>query len=246
MSIYLNVFPVVKYPEEIEVVSLEYSDENYEKYKNFCYRIGDKLYIYGNGLNGSKKISLVQGNREFSLLLRHLILEAIKETYNKEKYRIEDKRKRLTIIRKEPSIRTDYVEVFEGIEIQTIHWQDLNFGLIVDYLTRNSFTEKFKTEKLSENASLPAPSYSNFYKYLGYKEAKDIMTKIGNLRGEKVKGRMRSDALEQRMTKIKEFLMDCLDWEEGPQKKLSLPTGEGIVVSNKNVKVILLSGKGGP
>lgn len=33
MSIYLNVFSTMKYPERIAMVSLEYSDYNYEKYK---------------------------------------------------------------------------------------------------------------------------------------------------------------------------------------------------------------------
>lgn len=245
MSIHLNIFPIMKYPEEIEVVSLEYSDDNYEKYEDFCYRIGDKLYVYGNELDEGQKVSLTKGVMEFSLVLQHLILEAVKNSHNDEKYRIEDRRKRLTIIRKKPSIKTDYVEIFEGIEIQTIHWQDINFALIVDYLTRNNFTERFKTEKLSENASLPAPSYSNFYKYLGNKEANDIMSKIGDLRGEKVKGRMRSDALEQRMSKIREFLMDCLDWSKGAEKELPLSTEKSIVVSSKNVEVVLLSGKEG-
>jgi len=243
MSIYLNIFPIVRYPEEIEAIILEYSDDNYKKYKDFCYRIGDKLYTYGDKLDDGQKISLTKGTMEFSLILRHLILKGVKDSFNNKKYRIEDRKKRLAIIREEPSIKTRYVEIFEKIEIQTIHWQDLNFGIVVDYLTQNNFTERFKTEKLNENDPLPSPSYSNFYNYLDYDEARNIMDKIGELKGEKVGGRMRSDALKERMSKIKEFLMDCLDWRGEEEKMFSLPSGESIIVSKKNVEILLLSCK---
>jgi len=243
MSIYVNAFPIVKYPDGIQTLATSYSESAYKQYKNFSYRIGNNLYIYDSEVRTGEKVMLTKSSMEFSLLFQHLVLRAIKDACSEEKYKIEEWGRRLTIIRKKPIIKTDYVEIFEGIEIQTIHWQDINFAIVVDYLTRNNFTERFKTEKLSENASLPAPSYSNFYKYLGYKEAKNIMNKIGELREEKVKGRMRFDALKRRMSKIKEFLMDCLDWREEVEKEISLPTGESIRISNKNVEVVLLSGK---
>lgn len=242
MSIYLNVFPIARYPNEIEVGILEYSDDNYQKYGGSCYRIGDNLYVYGDRENKIQKV-LTKETGGFSLVLQHLILKAFQNSYNKENYRTEEGRKRLTIIRREPNIKTEYVEIFEGIEIQTLHWQDINFGIVVDYLTKNSFTEKFTTEKLKAS-SLPFPSYSNFYKYLGQEEAKNIMTKIADLRRERALGRMRSDALEQRMLKIKELLRDCLDWKDAQEKELPLPTGNTITVSIKNTEVILLSGKG--
>jgi len=234
----------VKYPEEIKVGLLEYSSDNYNKYVEVCYRIGNNLYVYREETNKVKEILLQKGTVEFSLILQHLILKAFKNSYNEKGYRIEDTTKRLNIIRKEPSIKTEYVEVFEKVEIQTLHWQDVNFGVIVDYSTRNNFTERFASEKLNRNAFLPHPSYSNFYKYLGYEEAKNIMAKIADLRGEKAFGKMRSDALNQRMLKIKEFLKDCLGWNEANQEKeLSIPTGKTIIVSTKNVEVVLLSGK---
>lgn len=241
MSIYVNAFPIIKYPDGIRILRIPYSEDTYEQYKDSSYRIASNLYIFDSEARIGEKVILTKSSMEFSLVFQHLVLMAIKDACNKEKYKIEERGRRLTIIHEEPSIKTDHVEIFEGIEIQTIHWQDINFAIIVDYLTRNNFTERFKNEKLNKNDSLPAPSYSNFYKYLRYSEAKDIMTKIGDLRGEKVRGRMRSDALKQRMSEIKEFLMNCLDWRQGVEKELFLSTGESIVVLNKNVKVVLLS-----
>ena len=243
MSIYINAFPVVKYPDEIQTLMVSYSENTYEQYKNSSYRIVSNLYIYDSKARTGEKVILTKSSMEFSLFFQHLVLRAIKDACSEDKYKIEEWGRRLTIISKDPSIKTNHIEIFEGIEIQTIHWQDINFAIVVDYLTRNNYTDRFKIEKLSENISLPAPSYSNFYKYLGYEEAKDIMTKIGDLRGEKVKGRMRSDALVQRMSKIKEFLMDCLNWKEGAEKELFLPTGKSIVLTSKNVEVVLLSDK---
>lgn len=242
MSIYLNVFPITKYPKKIALEILGYSEDNYQKYSGFCYRIGNNLYVYRNSENTQKV--LTTDVAEFSLVLQHLILKAFQNSYNKKNYRIEEKAKRLTIIRNKPSIETDYVDVFEGIEIQTLHWQDINFGIVVDYLTKNNFTEKFAEEKVGFSSSLPFPSYYNFYKYLGEKEAKNIMTKIADLRRERALGRARSDALNQRMLKIKELLKDCLDWEDTQEKELPLPTGTAIAVSTKNIEVILLSTKG--
>ena len=244
MSIYINVFPIIKVPNEIQMLRVFYSESIYKQYKNSSYRIGNNLYIYNAKAKKGEKIIFKKGLKEFSLIFQHLVLKSLKNNIcSKDKYEIKEWGRRLSIIRKEPSIKTDYVEISEGIAIQTIHWQDVNFAIIVDYLTRNNFTEKFKTEKLDKNTSLPAPSYSNFYKYLSYDEAKDIMIKIGELRGEKVRGRMRSDALEQRMFKIKEYLMDFLNWREGEVYSLPLPTGEKIAISSKNVEIILLSSK---
>lgn len=241
MSIYLNVFPITRYPKEIALKILEYSEDNYQKYNGFCYRVGNNLYVYGDSENTQKV--LTTDAAEFSLVLQHLILKAFQNSYNKENYRIEEKAKRLTIIRNKPSIKTDYVDVFEGIEIQTLHWQDINFGIVVDYFTRNSFTEKFVKEKL-RIAVLPYPSYSNFYKYLGEVEAKNIMNKISDLRKERADGRTRFDALKQKMLKIKELLRDCLDWDEGEEKEFSFPTSNTITISIKNVEVVLLLDKG--
>lgn len=242
MSIYLNVFPITKYPKEIALEILEYSEDNYQRYSGFCCRMGNKLYLYREGRNTQEVLTIE--TREFPLVLQHLILKAFQNSHNNKNYHIEENAKRLTIIRTEPSIKTDYVDVFEGIEIQTLHWQDINFGIVVDYLTKNKFTEKFAKEKVGLSSSLPFPSYSNFYKYLGEEEAKNIMTKIADLRKERAWGKMRSDALNQRMLKIKELLKDCLDWGDAQEKELPLPTGTTITVSIKNIEVILLSAKG--
>jgi|YelNatPaOPRAMG01_1025707.scaffolds.fasta_scaffold27135_2 hypothetical protein len=242
MSVYINAFPIVKYPDKIQILRVAYSEDTYKICKNFSYRIGSSLYIYDSKAGIEEKFILTKNSTEFSLLFQHLVLRSIKDACSEKKYKTGEWDRRLTIIRNEPSTKTDYVEIYEGIEIQTIHWQDISFAIVVDYLTRNDFTEKFRAEKLSGNDSLPVPSYSNFYKYLGSEEAKNIMTKIGDLRGEKIKGRMRSDALKQRMSKIKEFLMDCLDWKEETEKELLLPIRESILVSSKNVEVVLLSG----
>ncbi len=204
--------------------------------------MGNKLYVYTEGKNTQEVLTIE--TYEFPLVLQHLILKALQKACNKENYYIEEKAKRLTIIRNEPSIKTDYVNVFEGIEIQSIHWQDINFGIVVDYLTKNNFTEKFAKEKVGLSSSLPFPSYHNFYKYLGEEEAKNIMTKIADLRRERAWGRMRSDALKQKILKIKELLKDCLDWKDAQEKELPLPTGTAIAVSTKNIEVILLSTKG--
>lgn len=70
------------------------------------------------------------------------------------------------------------------------------------------------------------------------------MTKIADLRRERALGRMRSNALNQRMPKIKELLKDCLDWEDTQEKELPVPTLTAIAVSTINIEVILLSTKG--
>ncbi len=49
-----------------------------------------------------------------------------------------------------------------------------------------------------------------------------------------MKGRMHSDALEQRMSEIKNFLRNCLDCRK-EEKEIAIPTGEKIKVPSTTV-----------
>jgi|YelNatPaOPRAMG01_1025707.scaffolds.fasta_scaffold24836_2 hypothetical protein len=241
MSIYLNVFPIVKYPEQILLVSLPYTDDNYEQYKGSCYRIGNVLYIYGRRLDHGKAVVLSKGEKEFSLILRHLLLKAISNNIDKHKYSVVDetKQKRLILIRAQPSLKFDELYVYEGIELGTLHWkhrEHINFGLIVDYFTKNQWDERFIKSRFKSISKPPPASYANIRKYLGSKSY-EIFQKIYELRGEKKKGCWRQDALNQRMLKIEELLKECLNWRDSIEKQLPLPTGEEIILSSKKVNV---------
>jgi hypothetical protein len=245
MSIYLNVFPIVKYPERMLLVSLPYTDDNYEQYKGSCYRIGNVLYIYGRRLDHGKTVVLSKGEKEFSLILRHLLLKAISNNIDKHKCSVVDetKQKGLSIIRAQPSLEFDELYVYEGIELGTLHWKHINFGLIVDYFTKNQWDERFIKRRFKSISKPPPASYANIRKYLGSKSY-EIFKKIYELRREMEKGSWRQDALNQRMLKIEEILKECLNCQDSTEKQLPLPTSGMITLSIKKVNVEIVSKQG--
>lgn len=242
----VNVLPISSYPKELKpIVQVEYEHNLYKKYKNNCYRLGNTLYIFGNRVNQfdqSKITSIKSSNTKeaatFSSLLRRLVLNSLAATVDSNKFEITNRfiGSRVFVRKKEPSIKTDKVNVYEQLVLQSIHWKDTNYGIIATYKTRNQWSSDFR-EEINEN---DPPSYKNIWKYLSRDEAKSLIRKkIPKLRKEKESGKWRGDALKQRFEKVKKLISYSLDWHEG-KKCVELPTQGSFKLAPEFIDVVPL------
>lgn len=244
----VNILPVVEYPEEIfPLVEIDYSKELYENFKEYAYRLGNKIYIFGKGIRNfnPSQFSKLNGRNEeekraFSLLLRRLILYSIAETIEISNFLIVGNTKntsKLMIQKKNPSLEVDRVRIYERLELQTIHWQDKNFGVIVNYKTVNEWTPEFKQQIGEEPCS-----YHNIRKRLSPQDANQLLKiQIPKLRRERERGRWRGDALKQKFEKTMELFKESVKWGSGIRiKEFELPTNGKIKISDEFVEVVPL------
>jgi hypothetical protein len=245
----INIFPVINYPNELyPIVITNYNDSIFNKYKDYAYRIGNKLYLFGEII---EKLRLAKGKvifqtenederKVFSLLLRRLTLYGIVENINKSMFFIPNNVKntsRLIIQKIKPSIETEHVLVYERLELQSIHWQEVNFGIIVNYRTINEWHPIFK-DKVGDNPC----SYQNIRKYVPEESANELLfIKIPELRSERYQRKWRGDALKQKFMKIRTLFKEALKWEETKNiEEIILPTGQSVKISDEFINVILL------
>lgn len=245
----INIFPVVNYPNELSPIMItDYNDSAFNRYKDYAYRIGNKLYLFGKII---EKLELTKGKvifqienederRNFSLLLRRLILYGIAENIDKSMFSIPNNIKntsRLIIQKIKPSIETEYVLVYERLEFQSIHWQEVNFGIVVNYRTINEWHPTFKDEVGDSPCS-----YQNIRKYLPEKSANELLLiKIPELRLERYQRKWRGDALKQKFMKIRTLFKEALKWERTKNtKEIILPTGQSIEISDEFIDIIPL------
>jgi len=240
----LNILRILDdYPKTIgPIAEVKYEANTYQKFRESAYRISDTLYVYGDPARNlsptvQRTIQRQSEEKTYSLLLRHLILCGISNATQRDEFDCDRERSRLVIRAREPSIRTDHVSVYETLELQTLHWQDVNFGVVIDYRTRNRWSPQFEAKAMN------APcSYQNIRSLLPQDSANELLLdRLPELRGERYKGRWRSDALKQRFNNIDRLLRTCMGWNESERvKTIDLPTGQQIRLSKEFSEVIML------
>jgi len=242
----VNILPLVDYPQKLApIIVADYTEFPFENLKEFAYRIGNNLYIFGRQIknynpSNYKEISFATNQAIFSLLLRRLILYSIAETIEQHYFCIPNNVKntsKLIIQRKEPSLEINSVQVYERLELQTIHWQDKNFGIIINYKSVNEWAPTFR-QKVGNKPC----SYQNIRKYLPLMEASELLRdKIPALRRERAYRAWRGDALKQKFERTLQLFKKSINWPEGENiVDIRLPTEQTVKISDEFVDIIPL------
>lgn len=128
--LHINIYPVVEYPNKIKVSKIPYY-KNYSSGK-WRKRIGDFIFYYGESVKSDfEKINV--NNPLFGRIFRKYILDLLSESISAP-WRLKELKSTLRIV-KEISQDYGYSDIIKlqyELTIGVHHWQDTNFGLIVD------------------------------------------------------------------------------------------------------------------
>ncbi len=145
-NLYINIYPVVEYPQRIKVLKNPY-DENYShgKWKK---RIGDLVYFYGNTTKNSFDDVIDIENDLFGMIFRKYILDLLSENLS-PLWQIKEHRSTLRIVKEISGSyqHADKITLQYELIIGIHHWQNTNFGITAD-LKINVF-DKIRNERIS-------------------------------------------------------------------------------------------------
>ncbi len=143
--LYINIYPIVNYPEKIKVSKVPY-DIGFLSGK-WRKRIGRSVYYYGIDIKTHIEEVKV-GSPLFGMIFRKYILDLLSENITAP-WQLKELKSTMRIV-KEISEDYDYsdkIKLQYELIIGVHHWQNTNFGLVVD-LKINIFDRK-TNERLS-------------------------------------------------------------------------------------------------
>jgi len=128
--LYINIYYVADYPRIIKISKAPYDDSfSPGKWKK---RIGSFVYYYGNELTGHfEEINI--NNSLFGAIFRKYLLEVLSENIN-EPWDFKELKSNLTIVKdiSDSYKHSDKIKLQYVLIIGVHHWQNTNFGIIVD------------------------------------------------------------------------------------------------------------------
>ncbi len=128
--LYINIYPIADYPRKIGVSKTVYDKSYYpDKWRK---RIGNTVYYYGKGVNDRFE-EIEVDNPLFGMIFRKYILDLLSENVAGS-WHLKELKSILRII-KEISERYAYYDKIKlqyELIVDVHHWENTNFGLIVD------------------------------------------------------------------------------------------------------------------
>ena len=162
--LYINIYPISDYPRKLRILKIPYK-EGYSPAK-WRKRIGDSVFYYGKDV-GDNFEEIDINNPIFGQIFRRYLLDTLSENITKP-WQIKELKSTLNIVKEisenygySDKIKLQY-ELITGVH----HWQNTNFGLIVD-LKINVF-DRATTERIS-------------YTEIGNKYGEDVRKSIWRL-----------------------------------------------------------------
>lgn len=137
--LYINIYPIADYPRKIKVSKIAH-DESYSPDK-WRKRIGNTVYYYGEDINDRfEKINV--DDPVFGMIFRKYLLDLLSENVATP-WQLKELRSTLRIVKdiSESYGYSDKIKLQYELIIGVHHWQNTNFGLIVD-LKINVFDRK--------------------------------------------------------------------------------------------------------
>jgi len=128
--LYINIYPVIEYPRKLKVSKSLYN-ESFSPGK-WRKRIGDSVYYYGENINNHSE-ELDVDNFLFAVIFRKYLLDLLSENVSPP-WQLKELKSTLRIVNEitENYEHSNKIKLEYELIISIHHWQDTNFGLIVD------------------------------------------------------------------------------------------------------------------
>ncbi|AIG98198.1 MULTISPECIES: hypothetical protein [Archaeoglobus] len=128
--LYINIYPIVNYPETIKVSAIPYYEEFLPgKWKK---RIGDLIYLYGYGIENEFD-EIDNSNALFGKIFRKYLLDILSENIATP-WQLKELGSTLRLVKEitENYEFSNIIKLQYELIINVHHWQNTNFGIIVD------------------------------------------------------------------------------------------------------------------
>jgi len=137
--LHVNIYPVSEYPRKVKFSKSPY-DKSFSPDK-WRKRIGNSVYYYGKDIKDNYE-ELDVNNPLFGMIFRKYLLDLLSENIEPP-WQLKELRSTLRIVKEitETYEHSDKIKLEYELIINVHHWQNMNFGLIVD-LKINIFDQK--------------------------------------------------------------------------------------------------------
>lgn len=201
-TLYANIYPVLEYPEEIKVIKEDYVPEEPYTPSPWKLRDGNFIYFFGKGLGESSGSSdkLTYGKPIFGKIIKRYLLASLSENI-KELWRIEYFGSNLIISKDvdEDYQHNDTFNLRYFLLLQTHHWQEKYFGLIVNL--------KIKIIEKENNSYI---SYEKIGQKYSWETKRSVWREVQRLHGTHFQnGGVRGDGLKKKFEIMRNLFKDA-------------------------------------